>query len=246
VIVMRGPSIVLAVTLLAISSRLAHADEVAWQGAAAGIEYVEFATEGPGLRQPVRAVRLDLTKVRMRLVAAGEPGVRQTVSRIAAPFAEHVAINASFFDDKDRAIGAVVDSGTLVARRVVKSWGALVIAGKSSHILLGDALRLEPPPLLTVQGIPRLLVAGELTKLKPQIADRTAVCAQGRFLILVVTGSLEATALAELLRDRLGCRDALNLDGGPSTQLSIRLGKLHVDVPGWGVPNALIALPGAK
>lgn len=236
--------LVFAITLLTFSGRFAYADELAWQAAAAGIEYVEFATEGPGLRQPVRAVRIDLTRARLRLVAAGEPGVRQTVSRIAQPFAEHVAINASFFDDKDRAIGAVVDNGTLVSRRIVKSWGALVIAGKSAHILLGDSLRLEPPPSLAVQGIPRLLVAGELMKLKAQIADRTAVCAQGRLMIFVVTGSLEATALAELLRDRLGCRDALNLDGGPSTQLSIRLGKLQVDVPGWGVPNALIALPG--
>jgi hypothetical protein len=241
---MRAPLLVFVVSLL--WPQLLRADEVPWQAAAPGIEYVEFATEGPGLRQPVRAARIDLTKTRLRLVAAGEAGVRQPVSRIAAPFAQHVAINASFFDDRDRAIGTVVDNGVVMSRRIVKSWGALIIAGKSSHILLGDLLRLEPPPLLVVQGIPRLLVAGEVMKLKAQIADRTAVCAQGRSLTLVVTGSLEATALAELLRDRLGCRDALNLDGGPSTQLSLRLGKLHVDVPGWGVPNALVVLPGLK
>jgi hypothetical protein len=243
---MRLALFVLVSTLFALISRPLQAQEMTWQVAAPGIEFVEFATEGPGLRQPVRAVRVDLFRARLRLVPAGESGVRQTVSRIAAPLAEHVAINASFFDDKDRAIGAVVDNSAIIARRIVKSWGALVISGKNSQILLGDTLRLEPPPLIAVQGIPRLLVGGEVLQLKPQIADRTAVCAQGRHVIFVVTGSLEATALAELLRDRLGCRDALNLDGGPSTQLSVRLGKLRVDVPGWPVPNALVAIPGSK
>jgi Phosphodiester glycosidase len=43
----------------------------------------------------------------------------------------------------------------------------------------------------------------------------------------------------------LGCSDALNLDGGPSTQLVAKLPSLTVSVPGgWCVPNALIALPG--
>jgi len=42
----------------------------------------------------------------------------------------------------------------------------------------------------------------------------------------------------------LGCWVALNLDGGPSTQLSVATPALTLEVPGgWGVPNGLAILP---
>ena len=45
----------------------------------------------------------------------------------------------------------------------------------------------------------------------------------------------------------LGCSDALNLDGGPSTQLVVRLPALTLSLRGgWGVPNALVATPGKR
>ena len=223
-----------------------HSEELPWKHVAEGIDFVEFSTSGAGMQQSVRAFRVDLTKSRLRVIPAGEEGTRKPVPRIVAALSEHIAVNASFFDDIDRPIGAVVDNRTLLSKRVVKSWGALVVDDNSASIVLGQALKLEPPPALVVQGIPRLVVGGEVVKLKPQLADRTALCAAGNSLTLVVTGALEASELAQLLRNRLGCRDALNLDGGPSTQLSVRLGSLKIDVPGQAVPNALVILPGLK
>jgi len=61
-----------------------------------------------------------------------------------------------------------------------------------------------------------------------------------------------ATAFARFLADPpdkggLGCRDALNLDGGPSTQLVAKLPTLALSEPrGWGVPNALVVVPGGN
>jgi exopolysaccharide biosynthesis protein len=222
----------------------AHADPAPrWRAAATGIEHTELVVAN----KPVHAFRIALDKARLRLIAAGAPGARRTVSTIAAPFAQAVAINASFFDDRDRAMGATVDQGQSSGQRTIKPWGALVVEGTSARIALGSELgQPGERPSLVVQGTPRLVVKGEIVKLKPQTAARTAVCAQGDKVVIVVTDSLDATVLALLLRDRLGCQDALNLDGGPSTQLSARLGGLRIEVPGgWGVPNALIALPGS-
>ena len=50
---------------------------------------------------------------------------------------------------------------------------------------------------------------------------------------------------ARLMRS-LGATDALNLDGGPSTQLVAKLPGLELTVPGWGVPNALVVTPGKR
>jgi hypothetical protein len=45
----------------------------------------------------------------------------------------------------------------------------------------------------------------------------------------------------------LGCWDALNLDGGPSTQLVVKLPAMALSRPGgWGVPNALVVVPGKR
>ena len=101
---------------------------------------------------------------------------------------------------------------------------------------------------LVVQGIPRLVVGGKIQPLKPQLAERTAVCAKDSVVVLVVSTKVETTAFARFLADPpdqggLGCRDALNLDGGPSTQLVVKLPALSLSVPGgWGVPNALVVL----
>ena len=105
---------------------------------------------------------------------------------------------------------------------------------------------------LVVQGLPRLVVDGKVQPLKPQLAERTAVCAEGSVIVLVVSTKAGTTAFARFLADPpqrggLGCRVALNLDGGPSTQLVVKLPALTLSLPGgWGVPNALVVAPGKR
>ena len=95
--------------------------------------------------------------------------------------------------------------------------------------------------LLTIASSSRVspvsLSGGKVQQLKPQIAERTAVCAAGNIVVLVVSTKAEATAFARFLADPpaqggLGCWDALNLDGGPSTQLVVKLPALALLLPG--------------
>src|SRR5205807_1576154 len=131
-------------------------------------------------------------------------------------------------------------------------WGALVIDGNQGRIMLGADIQDPLDHRLIVQGIPRLLVGGTVQQLKPQIAERTAVCAGGNVVVLAVSTKVEATPFARFLADPpdtggLGCWDALNLDGGPSTQLVAKLPALALSLPGgWGVPNALVVTPGKR
>jgi hypothetical protein len=222
-----------------------------FSGVAPGIAYAMFEVVRSDA-EPFsgHAFRVDLDVAELHLVPAGAPAFRRTVEQIAAPYPAAVAVNASFFDHDGRAMGLAVNRGRLLARDKRHSWGALIVNDKSAHIVLGGDIKDPLAHRVIVQGIPRLVVGGTVPRLKPQVAERTAVCADGAEIILVVSTRAEAMPFARFLADApdkggLGCSAALNLDGGPSTQLVAKLPSLRVSVPGrWEVPNALVVVPG--
>jgi Phosphodiester glycosidase len=218
---------------------------------APGIEHAAFEVRSAST-DPFsgHAFRIDLTLAMLRLVPAQGRSARQTVDRIAAAYPAVVAVNASFFDHEGRAMGLAVDQSQVMGTGKLQSWGALVVDASTSRIVLGSEIQDPSAHRLIVQGIPRLLVGRVVPRLKPQVAERTAVCAEGAVVVLVVTTRVDATEFARFLGNPpesggLGCSSALNLDGGPSTQLAVTLPTLGLSVPGgWGVPNALVAIPG--
>jgi len=253
----------LLVVLYGLTVLLLAASSIAADSASA--EPPRFSVAAPGIAHALvdvrpangepflsRVFRIDLDVADLRLVPAGAPGARRTVAQIVASYSAVAAVNASFFDQEGRAMGLVVDGGQTMAAGNRRSWGALVVDGTRARIVLGADIEDHRAHRLIVQGIPRLVVGGQVQKLKPQMAERTAVCAEGGLVVLVVATKAESTAFARFLatpvdQGGLGCPDALNLDGGPSTQLVARLPGLTLSVPGgWGVPNALVATPGQR
>lgn len=244
-------TVLLAVTSAGMSP--VRAEPPRFSVVAPGIAHAIFAVR-PADAEPFsgHAFKIDLDVAELRLIPAGDLAARRTVEQIVAPYPAVVAVNASFFDKEGRAMGLAVDEGRVMALSKQRNWGALVIDGQKGRILLGADIQDPLAHRLIVQGIPRLLVAGKVPQLKPQIAERTAVCAEGNVAVLVVSTKAEATAFARFLADPpdkggLECRDALNLDGGPSTQLVVKLPALALSLPGgWGVPNALVVAPGKR
>ncbi|PYN85967.1 MAG: hypothetical protein DMD87_20665 [Candidatus Rokuibacteriota bacterium] len=250
---MRSPGKLLRAVLLGMSwvaANAVRAEPPRFTPVAPGIDYAIF-DQRPEDIEPARihAFKIDLEVAEVRLVSAGGPASRRTVAQIAAPYPVVVAVNASFFDTEGRAIGLGVNDGQLLAAGKRQSWGALVVDGKKARIVLGGDIQDYRAYRLVVQGIPRLVVGGKVQRLKPQVAERTAVCAAGGSITIAVTTRIETTDFARFLADApekggLGCSDALNLDGGPSTQLVVRLPSMNLSLPGWAVPNALVAVPG--
>jgi phosphodiester glycosidase len=228
----------------------ASGETVRFRPVAPGIEYATFEVYPPN-SEPFsgHAFRVDLEAAQVRLVAAGASPTRRKVQDIVASYPAVVAVNASFFDVENRAMGLAVYDGSVSAGSKLRNWGAFAVNDKA-RILLGADIAEPLGHRLVVQGIPRLVVGGQIPSLKPQIAERTAVCAGGSVVVLVVSTRAESTPFARFLAERpdkggLGCSDALNLDGGPSTQLVVRLPSLSLSLPGgWGVPNALVVAPG--
>lgn len=225
------------------AGRARAADAEPWTPLGRGVEHrlLEGAIAG-------HAFRFRPADVELHVVPAS--GGHARVADLA-PAGEAIATNASFFDETGRAMGLAVDRGRSLGGRRLSRWAGFVVEReRPPRIVAGTALGDGAGAELVVQGLPRLVVAGAVPRLKPQRAQRTVVCVgEGRVVLLVTTTRVEAGELAQLLAAApaaggLGCRDALNLDGGGSTQLHARWGDFGARIEGaWGVPNALVVVP---
>jgi uncharacterized protein YigE (DUF2233 family) len=96
-----------------------------------------------------------------------------------------------------------------------------------------------------IQSGPRLLIKGAIPSLKPGVADRSAlgITKDGKVIILVSTNAAMTThELAQLLKKPpLSCTDAINLDGGSSSQLYAHINSFQLNVHGFSnVSDAII------
>jgi uncharacterized protein YigE (DUF2233 family) len=206
-----------------------------------GIAYraVSLPSGGTG-----HVLRIDLDHARIRVLDARDYGDGSPLT--AKQFAEFsgatAVVNASFFDVDGSAMGLlVVDGAKRQALRPV-DWGVFAVGDDDSiRIVHTDAWPGEKGVAQAIQSGPRLVVGGKVVQLKRQAAERTAVCrrADGKVELLVTRRATTLDALAQFLAAE-GCVDALNLDGGPSSQLFLGRAGVSIDVPGgWGVPIAL-------
>jgi uncharacterized protein YigE (DUF2233 family) len=210
----------------------------AWQPVAPGAETLTVEDGGAS----VQMVRFDLQKFRPEVVVTGGDG--ETATALRRGRSAVAAINGGFFDTGRRPLGLRIAGGrTAVPLRRGVDWGVLVLRPGRAQIVHSREFRPDPRIDGAIQVGPRLLSGGKPLRLKPQVARRTAVALDrsGRYLTLVaVSSGIAAGRLAGLLAD-LGFHAALLMDGGASTQMSVELGGLKVDVPGmYGVPDALV------
>ncbi|HEY3377545.1 MAG TPA: phosphodiester glycosidase family protein [Armatimonadota bacterium] len=218
-----------------------------WREAEAGLEICRLS--GTQNWQPVRVtvVRVDPARWTFRVVDA-HGGVPQQGAGAAAVCPAHgAAINASYFAEDLTPLGLLVIDGRQTQRHFpVHVWGTFQIRrGRPELVLSTDEVAAGVTQALECK--PRLLVHGQAQHFVTQPpARRSAVGidAQGRVLLAVTAdGRLTLEQWAACLRAPLGCMDALNLDGGPSTQLALR-GRLDDTVSGgWPVPVFLTCSP---
>ena len=224
---------------LALGLTLFLAAAGAWQRAAPGVETLAFEEDGA----TVSLIRFDLQRFRPEVVMLG-PDRTKTASQLRRDLSAAAAINGGFFDEDRRSLGLRVAAGkTAVPLRRGVDWGVLVLRPGRAAIVHSRDFKPDARIEGAIQVGPRLLVAGQPLRLKPQAARRSAVAVDrdGHTLTLVVSPApIDAGRLASRLAG-LGFHSALLLDGGASTQLSAAAGAFALDVAGvYGVPDALV------
>lgn len=221
-----------------------------WQRLRPGIDYQELHTGSPTPWSRIHAFRIDLKSFQLKNVMSQDlaaPKEGATIKEFAqeTPGAL-VTINGGFFDEGIHPLGLRISQHQQKnPLKPISWWGIFYIKDNKAYLSNVRRFKANPSIDFAVQSGPRLLVNGEIPPLKPGTAERTAlgIRQDGRIIIVVSQNKmLTTTELAEIMKSEpLNCLNALNLDGGGSSQVYVNASPFHLDVPGFSrVSDAVI------
>jgi exopolysaccharide biosynthesis protein len=225
-----------------------------WTHIERGMLYKRVEQESYGIT--LHAWSLSLDAYHLGVVMASNP-LGATASEFRKETGSTLAVNGGFFAI-DRAsrltpTGLVVSEGKMISspsdpRRggsgvVFNRGGVVGIDFISLFTSDGISAAVQVGPLVVDPGGKNGIRANDFDR-----QDRSAICLSGQtdFKIVVVVGGVSLFELGGILsaaeaNGGFGCERALNLDGGPSTQVSFQSKGHTVDIPGrWKISNGLI------
>lgn len=221
-----------------------------WREVSLGIEYIDLS---PNVLTPwshTHAFRIDLNKNTLDLVMAEDLSkAHASVDEFAQHSTALIALNGGFFDHKHQPLGLRV--GHHQQQNPIKHiswWGIFYIKNNKPHISSVHAYTIDKATEFALQSGPRLLIKGRIPHLKPGLAERSAlgINADNKVIIVVTDNNpITTTELATILKSPpLLCTDALNLDGGNSSQLKTTMASLQINAHGLSnVSDAIIVKP---
>lgn len=222
----------------------------AWRQVAPGIEYRRIHALTPWSR--IHVLRIDPKDNQLDLVMATDFGKQKaSADEFAQRDHAQIALNAGFFDKHYKALGLRIGQyHELNPLKRISWWGIFYVKHRKPHLVTPKEFRHDNAIDFAVQSGPRLIIDGQIPSLKPGYAQRSAlgITQSGKIIVLVTeNAALSTNALAQMMRSPpLNCTDALNLDGGSSSQLHVYYPTFHLNVYGYtGVSDAITIKPRA-
>jgi uncharacterized protein YigE (DUF2233 family) len=221
-----------------------------WQTLDHGIEYLDLKNNYITPWSHIHAFRINLSANKIRLVMAKDLLLKHAS---ANQYADHskalITINGGFFDKNFKPLGLrITQKKQHNPLKNISWWGVLYI--KNNKAFLSSANQFIPSEDIdfAIQSGPRLLINGRIPTLKPGRAERSAlgITNDGRLIVVVTDNTpLSTTELAHIMQSSpLNCTNALNLDGGSSSQLHAEINTFRLDVHGFSnVSDAIIVKP---
>ena len=218
-----------------------------WEKLAPGIEYRDLSPNPLIPWAHVHVFRINLRQQKLDLVTASDLSrPHASVEEMAVHSDALIAINGGFFDTEYHPLGLRIGHHHLYTPiKPISWWGVFYTIRKKPHLEKVSQFTASRSIDFAIQSGPRLLVGGKIPKLKPGVAERTALgITKKNQIILLVTehAAMTTTSLANLMKQfPLYCEEALNLDGGSSSQIYANVGHLHLKTRGaLGVSDAVV------
>ena len=243
---------ILLTSLLLITTTLAKPIE--WQTLAKGIDYTVINYRQPYLTSRLHALRINPTLYRLNVITAQDiqrkAGFASTYAKASKAW---IAINGGFFNLDYEPLGLRINEGKILTPvKLISWWGIFTVQNKKPNIMAVNEYKADNQIDFAIQAGPRLLIDGKVPKLKDTANTRSALCINHTDqIIMVVTEHLPltTTALANILRTTeteggLNCENALNLDGGHSSQIYAKIAEKIISVPNLSpVADAIVVKP---
>ena len=233
--------LILTILLLSLFSQPTLAS-TKWRTMAPGIDYTELHPHNLKPLGKIHAFKVDLTKYKLALGFAKdfEQSIA-TVHSFAKKTQSLITTNGGFFTPSLEPLGLRIHNRKV--KNPLKSiswWGVFYTLGDHAYVVPSRSYKPNNAIDFAIQGGPRLIVNGHIPRLKAGRDQRTAlgITREGDIIILVTDNlAMTTTELAHLMRRNyhrggLNCLNALNLDGGSSTQMYAHIHKFTVNVVG--------------
>lgn len=210
-----------------------------WRTLTPGIEYRDFGATPLTPWAHIHAFRINLKQHSLDLVTTQSLGLQNaSIDTLARKEKALITINGGFFDTRYRPLGLRIHQHNVYNPiKRVSWWGVFLIKQQQPSIISAREYQHDPNIEFAVQSGPRLIIDGHIPHLRPGVAERSAlgITPQNQLIILVTENTLlTTTELAKLMRSPLmNCTNALNLDGGSSSQLVANIHSYHLNVYGF-------------
>ncbi|MBM4343722.1 MAG: phosphodiester glycosidase family protein [Deltaproteobacteria bacterium] len=219
--------------ILACDRSSVHASPLSFREIAPGLHYaaVDRIASIGGSPHAAHVLRFEARALQLRVVTQEQTGTALAdAEAFRAAVGALAAFNGGFFDPLHKPLGLLVSQGRQLSPLRKVDHGVFAIVAGTASVRHASQWRPDPDVEFAVQCGPRLLVDGEVPHFRsPQAARRTAIALDGpgRVLVVVTDAEVSLDALARWIRTPVdhggpGAVQALNLDGGPSTMLSVR------------------------
>ena len=221
-----------------------------WHQAAPGLFYVELHPKSRYPLGKIHAFKIDLLRYQLTATLAREFKQPLATARyFTKKNPSLITTNGGFFTPSLQPLGLRINNKEVKnPLKTISWWGVFYTQGNHAFIVSSRAYKPNPSVDFAVQGGPRLIINNRIPRLKPGRDERTAIgITHDGDIILLVTDNLPLTTkeLAQIMRRKtyrggLNCVNALNLDGGGSTQMYAHIHNLIVHVVGLtGVTDAV-------
>ena len=232
--------------LFCTSSTIAHN----WRELAPGVEYIDLSEKLLTPWSHVHVFRISLKKNQMDIVLANVLSQQQaSVDEIAHFSKALITINGGFFDHNYQPLGLRVSHQHQHSPlKRISWWGIFYIENQKPYLSNVQQFQNTKQLDFAIQSGPRLLINGHIPHLKAGRDERSAlgISNDDQVIILITDNApLTTTAVAKLMKSPpLNCKEALNLDGGSSSQISANVGPFKLNVHGFSnISDAIIVKP---
>ncbi len=205
-----------------------------WQWLTNGIQYKKIIIDRSGDQDEIKSIgfvhsfQIDPQQFRLDIITASQNGLTgldaKTMSQKSGAL---IAINGGFFTPEHAPLGLRIQNNKEINKiKWTNWWHIFQMKAAKPAVITKQEFQMAPDIEMAIESGPRLLMNGQITaQLKQGAAERSAICTTMDEKIIIAATELAPMSLGEFaaFMKKIGCNDALNLDGGSSTQIYAKI-----------------------